>query len=125
MPCQWREDAGIRYLHLDYRHVPAEQYLDLLAQSVAMIQAEPAGATLVIEVSDTVVNSAFLAAVKRANHDVFGPRNTRKVYVGADDLRRRVIHGLTLVAPTVQGAIYADAATALAALHNRETNNRD
>ena len=116
MPCRWREDTGMRYLHLDYGRVPPGQYLDLLAQSVRMVQAEPPGALMLIEVTAVPTDSAFLSAVKRANHDVFGPLGTRKVYLGADGLRRSIIRGLTLVAPAVQGQVFTTRDSALAAL---------
>lgn len=118
MPCQWRDDAGMRYLHLNYRRVPREQYLGLLARSVQMIQDEPPGALMLIEVAGVPTDSDFLSAVKRANHDVFGPRLTRKVYLGADGLRRHIIRGLTLVAPTVQGQVFSTRDVALAALRS-------
>ena len=106
----------MRYLHLNYRRVPRERYLDLLAQSVQMIQDEPTGALMLIEVAGVPTDSVFLSEVKRANHDVFGPRQTRKVYLGADGMRRRIIHGLTLVAPSVQGQVFTTRDVALAAL---------
>lgn len=121
MSCQWREDAGMRYLHLDYRRVPPEQYLDCLAMSVRLVQADPPGALMLIEVAMIPTTSEFLSAVKRANHDVFGPLGTRKVYLGADGMRRSIIRGLTLVAPSVQGLVFTDRAAALAALHHRRT----
>lgn len=106
----------MRYLHLDYTLVAPDQYLDLLAQAVRMVQAEPPGALMLIEVTGAPTDSAFLSAVKRANHDVFGPLRTRKVYLGADGHRRSIIRGLTLVAPTVRGQVFSTRAVALAAL---------
>ena len=106
----------MRYLYLDYRRVPREECLDLLAQSVQLIRDDPPGALMLIEVTGIPTDSAFLSAVKRANHDVFGPRQTRKVYLGADGIRRRIIRGLTLVAPTVQGQVFTTREVALTAL---------
>jgi hypothetical protein len=122
MPCQRREDAGLRYLHLDYRRVPPQQYLDCLATSVRLVQADPPGALMLIEVAMIPTTSEFLSAVKRANHEVFGPLGTRKVYLGADRMRRSIIRGLTLVAPSVQGLEFTDRAAALAAFHHGRTH---
>ena len=106
----------MRYLHLDYTLVAPDQYLDVLAQAVRMVPAEPPGALMLIEVTGAPVDSAFPSAVMRANHDVFGPLRTRKVYLGADGRRRSIIRGLTLVAPTVLGQVFSTRAVALATL---------
>lgn len=122
MACTWLEDDGLRYLHLDYREEPVQEWTAHLAEAVRAVEAEPPGVLLLIEVDERLPTSDFLAAVKAANHDVFGPRRTVKVYVGAEGVRRTIVRGLNTAAPTVQGLPFRSRELALRHLHRLATD---
>ena len=103
MSCTWCDDDGLRYLHLSYVGEDDAGWLASLAAAVRIVEEEPPGVRMLIEVDERTPPSAFLAAVKAANHETFGPRRTIKVYVGAEGLRRSIVRGLNTAAPTVQG----------------------
>lgn len=119
MPCSWQEDAGLRFLHLDYTSEPLEAWPQALAEAVRFVQEAPPGVRILIEVDERQPASEFLAAVKRANCDVFAPRRSVKVYVGAEGLRRSIVRGLNAAAPTVQGLPFRSRELALKHLHRQ------
>ena len=118
MTCEWLRDAdtGLRYLCLDYRGLRPADRLVALAESVRVVLAEPPGVAMLIHLDVDTLTGDLITAVKHANHDVFGPLGTQKVYVGAGGIRRRIVHGMTLAAPSVHGLTAATHDQAIAIL---------
>lgn len=89
----WREADGLRYLHVDYRGADATRMLEVARESVPELEAAPAGACVLVDVTDAPIRREWLGLVKKVNHDVMGPRRMRCAVLGVSGVKAAMLRG--------------------------------
>jgi hypothetical protein len=95
---EWREHAGLRYLHVDYRDVTgADQLTQLAASDAQILQHGRPGLRILTDVRGAAPAPGWLLAVKRSSAEVTGPLDVVQAVVGIDGLRAAMLRGYNAV----------------------------
>jgi hypothetical protein len=95
---EWREHAGLRYLHVDYRGVTGEDQLTQLASSDReILRYGRPGLRILTDVRGAAPAPGWLLAVKRSSAQVTGPLEVVQAVVGVDGVRAAMLRGYNAV----------------------------
>lgn len=117
MPVEWRTEAGLTFLYLDYRGETTDEYFATLAEAVRIVEASPPGQRLLVHSDpDDRPESHFLSEVKRTMRESLAPRGTRVAFIGTAGLGLAVVRGLNLVGGGIGSPVFPTREKALAYL---------
>ena len=120
MPCSWREHEGMRYLYADYRGCDDAQGLQVLLESVALIEAADGPVRMLSDLTESRVGNRSLSESKRQSHHVFEPRGTRVALIGLTSFQLMTFNGFRRLGQGRAFAAFRTEAEALAHLSGDE-----
>lgn len=112
----WQDHGGKRVLHADYRGTRGAETIALLQQVETEIQKAPPGSLILNDVTGVSLGPEFMAASKKANEQVLGPRGTKLALVGIDGMKAILLKGFNAVGKGTKGQPFPDERSALAYL---------
>jgi hypothetical protein len=112
----WSERSGRRYLVVDYARADGAQMLEILAEAVRVIGAEPEPFPMLGDVTDAAMTTAWLTAIKSASRDVLGPKVSRCAVLGVTGIKATMLRGFNTVGGGLRALPFRDEEQALAYL---------
>lgn len=112
----WAERSGRRYLVVDYSRADGDQMLEVLADALRVIGAEPGRFPLLTDVTDAAMTTAWLSAIKPASRDVMAPKVTRCAVLGVSGIKATMLRGFNTVGGGLRALPFRDREQALAYL---------